>query len=183
MGSIDKRGRKETQKRTVSTKSNSAHPKKKSTVKQQEEVFLEPKTRADWRYRYKFWHQKGIPLIAIERLAENMLTIIEEDKTIVTFNSLLVKLGLTNNQFDEFLQRSDKLVKAKGYTMFAIGANRETKALYRQIDGSVMKHQQGIYDEKWKEREIFHAELRRNTQPEGNTKVVVLKDLKDVKDL
>ena len=110
----------------------------------------------------------------MKTLADLIVNTVKTNPKIMTFNKVLALCDVHGSSMVKFLERCEKLRKAKSYAMFMIGISREEAALNRSIDGGIMKHMQGRYDPAWKAQDIFFAELRKNNQPEHTTKIVVL---------
>lgn len=136
-------------------------------------------TVADWRTHYEFWSGRELSLGSLERLAENIITLVKEDKTILSWNKVLLLCDIHPTDFKVYQKRCPELTKSKRFAMFALGVNREEKAITRQIDYNVMKHMQGLYDKSWAAQEERHAELRKNISSENTTKIIVMKDFEE----
>jgi len=134
----------------------------------------------DWRTKYTFWNQKGLPVAALEDLADKFIATVKSDPSIMTLSKLYYICDVSPSSMVKFLERSEKLKEAKEYARFVIGMNREEGALYRKIDGNIMKFMQGHYDDKWKEEENRQAELRKNNTSEHTTKIVILEKFENV---
>lgn len=131
---------------------------------------------SDWRTHYAFWSAHELPMVSLERLAENVINLIKEDKTILSWNKVMVLCDIHPEQYARFQEKCPKLKDSKKYAMLTIGVNREHKALTRQIDANVMKHMQGTYDESWKAQEEYHAEIKQRIAEESTAKIIVMKD-------
>jgi hypothetical protein len=130
----------------------------------------------DWRTHYTFWSAKELPMISLERLAENVVEVIKTDETVLSWNKVMVLLDIYPEQYYRFEERCPKLKDSRKFAMLTIGVRREELALTRKIDANVMKHMQGVYDKSWAAQEKRHAELRKNIASESGTKIIVMSE-------
>jgi len=118
---------------------------------------------------------------SLDKLAQDMVDLVDENKNILTFSNVILSFGLTKSSFYNLLARNKNLKKAREYILFKIGMNREELALKKKIDGNIMRHQQGLYDPDWKKQDIFFADIRKPKEEENKTQIIVVKDFDDKK--
>lgn len=123
-------------------------------------------------FRADFFTIRKVPIsdAALDRLAELMIEWATSSITNVVFQEFLVLQRVPYEQLSTWMKRSEKLRKAKDFTLMVLGVNREKGAIFKQLDGNVVKQMQHRYDPEWKESEKHHARLKRE-ESENTTEV------------
>lgn len=114
----------------------------------------------NWKEKYLFWNQRKIPLAAIEDLAEHMIEVVLSDRSIITLSELCLRHYITPEDAENYCEKSSKFRRAYMFVKRYIGNNRELGALRKQLESSMVKFMQGVYDPSWKAQEIYFNELK-----------------------
>jgi len=157
--------------------------KKKSQNSIAKSAKLKPESDLkDWKYYSDYYSQKFVPEPCLERLAEKILRIINENKEIKTFNKVLALCGTNPWTLTRFMKRSEKLKEAKKKALFILGARREEMALEKKLEVSVFRHMQGRYDKDWKDQEEYFNELKQKiaSKAKDGEKEMMLDAIKEI---
>lgn len=93
--------------------------------------------------------------------------------TSLVFGKFLMYQDLSYDDFDLARKKSQDLDIAHGKALQFIGSNREERALVREIDYKTMRFMQSTYDKRWKQQEIFLAQLKDQSQQQGDIKIIL----------
>jgi len=145
--------------------SNKASNNKKNKKKAQSTI---PKDKASKKvtdfsksFKADFFTIRKVPIsnAALERLAELMVEWALSSTSNIVFKEFLVLQRIQYKQLSDWMKRSEKLRRAKNFTLMVLGVNREKGALLKQIDGNMVKMTQHRYDPQWGESEERKAKL------------------------
>lgn len=114
----------------------------------------------NWKAKYKFWNQKGIPVACLDDKAEEMLETVLENERIITLNELCIMHHVQPKKVSRFCEISEKFKDIMTYIRAIIGTRREKQTLAKKMDYNCMRHMQGMYDPEWKAQEQYFANLK-----------------------
>lgn len=97
---------------------------------------------------------------SLDRLARQMIAWVLHSPDNVVFQEFLVMKQMQYKVLADFMRRSESLRAAKEFAMMVIGVNREKGAIFKRLDGNVIKQMQHRYDPEWKEAEKYHNDLK-----------------------
>ena len=102
-------------------------------------------------FRADFFTYRKTPIsnAALERLAELMIEWALSSPDNVVFKEFLVLQRIQYKQLSDWMKRCEKLRNAKDFTLMVLGVNREKGAIFKKMDGGVVRQLQHRYDPEW----------------------------------
>lgn len=108
----------------------------------------------------KMWRQFPPTNAMIETLADEYMDTVREDEEILTIYDYVVKKGVTQSVWYDYIKKYPVLAEAHDFVKMCIAARRERGAMKRTLDSSAVFKAQSFYSPTYKEALRFNSELR-----------------------
>lgn len=122
---------------------------------------------------YFFLRSMPISDAWLEDLAERLVKWSSEDKNAIVLGAFLTDEKIVWETFGRWCKRSKSLRDAHKFALQVIGTRREVLALKKELDPSMVKFNQMLYDKNWKKVEEWREELKAKHAPEGTNTFTV----------
>ena len=115
-----------------------------------------------------------IPEHYFDRLAEEWIDYVKNNEDVLFMGEYQIKKGVARSTFEEWVQRSPNLQRARAFVKDIIAMRREKGALIRKYDASVVCKTQYKYDHDWKEAEEWRASMKERVENQGSGSITVV---------
>lgn len=115
----------------------------------------------------------------LDHLATELVDWAKNDDKAIKVTQFLGLKGIHSKTFDRWRDRHPKMQDAYEYALMVIGDRRESGAIYKKFDASIVSFTMPHYDKDWVKQHEWRAKLKETEQQSNETRIVVLEKYPD----
>lgn len=124
-------------------------------------------------YDFKKREKRIYTIESLKRIADQMVLDSLNNKDCISFGDLFLKRGILSRTFYKWVAQYPFFNDAYEFACENLSLRREKGALFKKLDISTVTSSMHLYDERWRQAEIWRASLKNKN--EEQTHITILK--------